>query len=220
MDDDLHNLYRARGYLPHGSMGEYAFEKLKSDSELFAEIILGLTKGAPRSSLDIDVAPGGRRISGVVNNVWPDAVIFYRPANVGPPDMLQAWIVRCLLLAAGDQREVLAAGNDFVFTFDERKPEENLMPLVNLFDRGQREPVLFLPKCSFFFADSMRKHGEVQRAIDAALTVWEGGNFLRGEAEDAYVAQCFGNSDVFNDEFTRIAEMVYRPMLDAMNKKE
>ncbi|HPB83017.1 MAG TPA: exodeoxyribonuclease V subunit gamma, partial [Spirochaetota bacterium] len=59
IDESLYPLYRARGYLPHGTMGEYAFRKIRGDCEKFAETITGLTKGTPMTSLNVETAAGG-----------------------------------------------------------------------------------------------------------------------------------------------------------------
>lgn len=220
MDETLYSLYRARGYLPHGTMGEYSFDTVRGGAELFAETILALTKGAPRDSLEFHTAVEGRGIHGTIDTVWPDAVILYRPAKVGPSDKLRAWIVRCLLLNAGEKREVLAAGTDEVYTFDEKEPGAVLARMIELYERGQREPLLFLPASSYACAESIRKYGDTHRALDAARAAWEGNSFIDGESKDPYMAQCLGNMDIFCREFIDIAETIYRPLLDAINKKE
>jgi exodeoxyribonuclease V gamma subunit len=220
IDESLYSLYRARGYLPHGTMGEYAFGKIKGDCEKFAETITGLTKGVSMTSLAIETAAGGRVIRGTIDNLWPGGVILYRPAQVSPSEKLKAWILRCLLLGVGEKREVIAAGTDAVYTFDEREPAPVLEPLIELYDRGRREPLLFLPKSSYAFAESMMKYRDVNRAREAARNAWEGSSYRRGDSEDAYMAKCFENTEIFTSEFIRIADAVYRPMLDAINRME
>ncbi|HON78575.1 MAG TPA: exodeoxyribonuclease V subunit gamma, partial [Spirochaetota bacterium] len=221
-DGGLFDVYRAGGKLPHGTIGEHAFNSICQASEMFAESIRDLTMGNERGSLDIETIVRGRRFTGTIDDVWPGGVIYFRPAQVKPYDMLRGWIVRCILTAAGDDREVYVAGTDAVRQYDRRDPEEILGPLIALYDRGLREPVPLLPQASFACAGVLKKNpGDRSGALSAARKKWEGEAWNgSSDADDPCMAACFGGLDIFNDEFLYISEIVYLRMLDAMNKKE
>ena len=92
---------------------------------------------------------------------------------------------------------------------------EILNTLLERFWKGMAEPLHFFPESSFEYARRLLlKHHSKSDALNAAKNKWTGNDFVRGESQDPYLERCFGTSDPLDDEFEKISEQVFAPLLD------
>jgi hypothetical protein len=79
-------------------------------------------------------------------------------------------------------------------------------------------------QASYRFADQRRKMAAPKSRSrssprEAARQGWRGGEFLRGDRLDPYIALCFrGQEPLENDSFTTWAEYLWRPIFDIVEE--
>jgi exodeoxyribonuclease V gamma subunit len=94
-------------------------------------------------------------------------------------------------------------------------PAHILNSLLKLFWEGISEPLHFFPESSFEYARRvLLRHQTKPEALNAAKNKWTGNDFARGESEDPYFERCFGKTDPLDDEFEKVSEQVFAPLLD------
>ena len=77
------------------------------------------------------------------------------------------------------------------------------------------EPLHFFPESSFEYASKLLlKNQTIQTASNSAKNKWTGNDFARGESEDPYFELCFGKTDPLDQDFGKIAEQVFAPVLN------
>ena len=76
-------------------------------------------------------------------------------------------------------------------------------------------PPHFFPELSFEYARKIiLKNQSKQVALNSGKNKWTGSDFARGESEDLYFELCFGKTDPLDDDFEKIAEEIFAPLLD------
>jgi exodeoxyribonuclease V gamma subunit len=191
---------KARGSLPPGALGDRVIEEVKELVIAIATEASKLTRaGADRDPLDVRVPLGaGRLVTGTVTGVNGDVLLSASYSRVAPRHRIAAW-VRLLALAASHPEEPFAAatigrgrGRDDVRTCwipplaedpDERRAAATaeLERLVDLYERGMREPLPLFTRTSAAWAEAAATGGGDPRT--EAQSAWESG--FRFEGEDA-----------------------------------
>jgi exodeoxyribonuclease V gamma subunit len=195
---------KARGSLPPGALGDRVIDDVKG---LVIDIATAVAKIAPdggaRDPIDVRVRlPGGRLLSGTVTGVTGTVLLSSSYSRVSPRNRIAAWI-RLLALSASHPEEEFAAatvgrgrGRDDVRTAwipplaedpaDRRAVAvTELERLVDLYERGMREPLPLYSKTSAAWAETARPGAGDPRADaeKAWQTYWNKGR--RIESEDA-----------------------------------
>jgi exodeoxyribonuclease V gamma subunit len=129
-----------------------------------------------------------------------------------PADALEAWLSHLLLCAdppRGMTPRTTAIARNGVWTF--RAPQDPgalLRQLVGIYRRGLAEPVHFFPKSAWAYC-----HGEHQ--VSKALQEWRvTAERPYGESGDvAYQLAFRGRPEPIDEDFRRLAEAVYDPLI-------
>jgi exodeoxyribonuclease V gamma subunit len=170
----------ARGTLPPGVLGKPVIDRVQPVVE---QIVAGAPAGE-RSSLDVRVAlADGRMLSGTVPDLVGSTLTSVRYARVRARHRLAAW-VRLLALTAGHPGRRFDAvvvgrapeGDDAVTVvrlpaLDPATALDYLRGLVDLYDRGMREPAPLASRTSAVYAALARDGTD---PVPAARTEWEG----------------------------------------------
>jgi exodeoxyribonuclease V gamma subunit len=189
----------ARGALPPGELARPPLARIGAILERVAEAARTLAPGDP-GSLDVSVVlPDGRTLAGTVTGVCGDTIRAVSYSRVRPRDRLRAW-VRMLALTAsrperpfesvviGRARAGVRGANVTVARIpplasnpDARRSLalEQLEVLLDLYDRGMREPLPLACETSAAYAQAVAA-GEDGEA--AARGAWE--TVFRYEKED------------------------------------
>jgi exodeoxyribonuclease V gamma subunit len=208
---------KVRGTLPPGRLGDLVIERVKSlVISIATDADALMTPGGDRDPIDIRVALGEERtLTGTVTGVDGDTLLSVSYSRVGAKHRIAAW-VRYLALAATDpQRRFSAAtigrgsGRDDVRTCrieplsDDpaeraRLARAELSVLLDLYDRGMREPLPIFPATAAAWAEARA------RGLDPepdARERWESqyrGNFwIDGEDADLNHALVLGGRPSF-----------------------
>ncbi len=189
----------ARGALPPGELARPPLARIGAVVGQLADAARTLTDGTP-GSLDVTVAlPDGRTLAGTVTGVCGDAVRAISYSRVRPRDRLRGW-VRLLALSAAypDRRSESVvigrarAGVRGAGVTVARIPAlgadpparrqaalEHLGVLLDLYDRGMREPLPLACETSAAYAEAVAAGGHAESAARGA---WE--TVFRYEKED------------------------------------
>ncbi|GAA1477672.1 exodeoxyribonuclease V subunit gamma [Nocardioides aestuarii] len=183
-----------RGALPPGRLGWRQAQAVRDQAMDLAVAALTHRQVEPRSH-DVDVAlPGGRRLTGTVGPVYDGRLVEVGFSRLGGKQLLQAW-VRLLALAAHDPDKhwtaLVVGRGPGKSTVAQRllgpvpeAPDVLLADLVDLYDRGRREPLPLPLKTSHAWAEAVHRGDE---ARPAAEKKWRSNRYPGEDAEPAHV---------------------------------
>jgi exodeoxyribonuclease V gamma subunit len=212
----------ARGTLPPGRLASLVIEDVRPVVERIAGIArrafgaAGGGGGAGPESVDVRIVlPDGRPLAGTVPGVYGDVLGAAAYARVRPTHRIRAWVRLLALSAAYASREYSAitvgrarygAHQEAFATvarlppIDPERAREHLQALVDLWERGMREPLPIGCESSAAYADAAR--GE-RGAIAAGRRQWESAwNYPREDAQLEHQL-AFGGVLTFDDLLAR-----------------
>jgi exodeoxyribonuclease V gamma subunit len=183
-----------RGVLPPSGIGNRILDEvLREVTPLLAAS--ADVRQADATTVDVSVdLPDGRRLAGTVGGVHDTSVVRVTYSRLGPKQRLRAWVQVLALSAGHPQQEWQAA------TFGKARsnsgyqrstlgpiaPEEArrlLGDLVDLRERGLREPLPMAVKTSFRYAGTRNRNRPVDVARRDAERDWLTGNFPGEQAD-------------------------------------
>jgi exodeoxyribonuclease V gamma subunit len=228
---ESYQLLKAKGQLPHGNVGKYAFDALSGEVRAFTdELQPFIAAEAPLAPFIVDKRIDAFHLHGVIGNIFPSAHLAYRFANIAPVDYLSLWIPHLALCAFAPEqypKVSLLIGKDAMFRI---KPVDNALDILhNLLkgrEEGMRGPLHFFPKSSYAYAEKVRKMRDAQEqpdpdeALASALAQWNGNDYARAERDDHYYALCFNATVPLDEDFARLALAIWEPIFDHLEKVE
>ncbi len=222
-----------RGVLPPGPLGQATLDEVLGEVGPLVDHTAALV-GPPRRSVDVLVPlAGGRELRGTVTGVHATAVVTIGYSKLGAKPQLSVWIALLALTAAHPDRPWTAVavgrgepGQPRSATFgplDQQQARSYLDALVDLYDRGLREPLPLPLKTSVEYAGAVAKMEGQHEAEFRARRAWTSGKFP-GEDADAAHTLVWGHlapyDEVFDEpppadetwagEPTRLAELSLR----------
>ncbi len=229
---DLLPSVRASGTLPHGSVGDAVYEGMVRGIEIFANKLGPLRAGEALDPIELDVSVSGFRLTGRIEPLYRKKLLQYRYARLRPGDLLRLWIYHLGLNLAGDANDAktsVIAGLDpgnrkeaswIAWGFEKvEKGEEVLSLLLDTYWKGLMHPLHFFPDTAWVLASEVvEKKKSTHEAFGKVKKAWQGGDYNRGEGENAYYRLCFRDKDPIDSEFERLAMMIFRPLLERRKK--
>lgn len=221
VESDLARL-RAQGVLPHGVPGELTLKGLAHEIDSFLPLITRAMAGRSFEKTGVEVVVDGFTVKGMVDSLGGSGFLSFRYAKATAADLLRAWFSMLLLQAA--HPGVGVAGmhihkEGMVRFAPVAEPFEVLKGLLDVYWKGLSKPLHFFPRSSHAYAESLKKHASVERAMQDARKQWEGAWDLGGESGDASSHLCFAGTDPLDDEFRDLAQAVFGPLLESMEAK-
>ena len=205
---------RCRGILPPARHGEAVFASAVEEVALFAQVVqekCGVK--IPLAPLDIELHLNGFRLTGRLDNIWPERMIRHRCAKLKAKDQLRAWIEHLALNAVtpvGYPRETLLLMTDGSKTFGPAPDAPSILQtLLDVYWQGLMAPLRFFPAAAMAYADN-----EIWD-LERARRKWADGynGIPPGEGRDPCFRLCFGHDDPFNAEFESLAHTLLEPFL-------
>jgi len=215
---DLQRL-RAEGVLPHGAPGEMALDILSRDIDAFFPLIERAMEGREMVRKDVSLKVDGFTVTGSVESLGGTGLLSFRYAKMTSSDLMRAWLALLLLQATHPGERVTALhihSQGMTRLGAVEDPLTMLRKLLDVYWQGLCKAVHFFPKSSLAYAETMKKHGRDERAMQEARKTWEGSMYLSGEAKDPSLLICFPRTDPLDGEFRETAMAVYGPILDAV----
>jgi exodeoxyribonuclease V gamma subunit len=235
-----------RGDLPPGPLGGHALQGIIDGLKGLVEQTVPLRQGEPRSyDVEVDLG-GGRRLTGSVGPVWENRLVTVSYSRLAAKHRLRAWLdILALTVARHDQswtshavgRRGRAAAHAMISPLDDRA-EQWLRDLVDLYDRGMREPLPMPPKTACAYAEEARRPQRGGDPEDKARREWETDRFsatgIPGEDADPSHVQAWGehaplecllspvrDDERWNDQPHRLGQLALRlwgPLLDGAER--
>jgi exodeoxyribonuclease V gamma subunit len=208
---------RARGSLPPGKLADPVVQQVRNDVEQIVQHAAGLAPVATHpSSVDVRVRlPGDRLLSGTVPGVYGDLLRTVTFSRVNARHRLAAWVRLLALTTAHPDRPFAAAtvgraarragsgATATVVRLPRLDPEEaltHLVSLVDLYDRGMREPLPIACMTSAAYADALRRGSDPAKA---ATQEWKTEWSFPREDEDPEHQLAFGRVLSFDELCSR-----------------
>ena len=185
-----------RGTLPPGPLGAAVLTRVEQRVGPLVEASAPLL-APPARAVDVRVdLGGGRLLTGTVDGVRGDAVVTVSCSTLAPKHRLRAWVLALALAAGGEGERAVTVGRRgmrAVTSTVTAPPHARalLAALVDLHDRGLREPLPLASATSAAYAAARVGHDSVEQALESARREWEGGRFP-GEDEDRHHRWAFG----------------------------
>ncbi len=235
---------RLRGVLPPGELGSRTLHEVEEQVRPLVVQANGLRQGTPRT-LDVDIdLGGGRRLTGTVSSIFGNRLVTVTYSRLAAKHRLRSWI-DLLALSAGHPDESWTAhalGRGKAGTTRamagplDHRAEAWLRDLVDIYDRGMREPLPLPTKtaCAYAEASFVKRRGAHIDPLWKAKREWETDRFsptgIPGEDADLAHVQVFGQAaplevltapprpdESWNDEPHRLGQYAWRvwqPLLD------
>ncbi len=183
----------ARGTLPPGELARPPLLRIGRAVQQLAEAARALGATAPPDSLDVNLPlPDGRTLAGTVTGVCDDVIRAISYSRVRPRDRLRAWVRMLALTAARPERPFESvvigrarAGADLADVTVARIAPlgedaaarretalHHLAVLLDLYDRGMREPLPLACEASAAYALAVAPGGDGEAA---ARNAWKSG---------------------------------------------
>ncbi len=217
--DEAAEVERARGLLPPGSLGERALKEALEEVGSLLGTVQSLPEFVePPRSLEVNVAlPCGRVLVGTVPEVRGATIVVCTYSRLRPRRRLQSWAHLLALSAAhpglgpravtiARRRSAMASAHvQFIgplgATEEEirRKAVENLGVLVDLYDRGMREPLPLYCETSAAWASARRLDQDCHKRAAEAWEPRYGSPFA--EASSPEHVTVLGEETTFDDVF-------------------
>lgn len=224
--NELFEINKAAGKLPHGQMGEIHFSQLVSGVQLFKKTLDELLSGRDRQQHDVDFKLGDFTITGRLVNLYETGLVLSRYATIKPKDMMRGWINHLVLNTVQNSADTfsetatfLVGKKDILKYIPLAAGSSYLEQLLALYWQGLSEPLCFFPQTSFVYAREIHKGKNVQEARLKAGIEWEGNNYNKsGEKNDPYNRLCYKNIDLTEPLFAETAIKIFMPIIEHQHK--
>ncbi len=208
-------LARAAGKLPHGQVGETLYQRERAAANLFAQRLRRFLPDPAPEPLSVDLELAGMRLVGRLAGVSPDGLKDFRVDRIRPRDYLALWlrhlVLNCLV-PEGVARHSQWLGEDRVAKLAPvAEPQRHLAALLALYRQGLCWPLRFFPRSAWAYAQALEN--PKADPLAAARTQWEGNDFVWAERLNAHYRLAFRDLDPLDEEFQRLAETVFKPLL-------
>ncbi len=205
---------RMSGLLPSGSVAEPWLETLLAPVLEMAEQIRPRMEPA-LPAREIALTIDGIRLHGEIHGLSVDGCTRYRGAKLRGEDRVALWLPHLALGAVGLPLASVHIALDGQLTLAPmvEGAATQLTNLVELYHRGQREPLPFFPNSAWAYAVSMAKDGDDAVAIKAALKIWRAHEGKKPEYRSA-----FRRPEPLDDDFRTLAGMIYGPLIPTITR--
>jgi len=176
---------QAAANIPNGAFGHLLYQETERTAQEIVRQLRPLTQTAAVER-EIQSTIADFQLSGWLNALYPKGRICCRCAKFTPVDLIRLWIYHlflCLSRPPGIQPVSFHFASDRVVCLRTvEHPEEELLPLLQAYRLGQREPLHFYPKAS----NALARARNTSAGRAAARRVWYSGYYPGEEEHPAY----------------------------------
>lgn len=232
-----------RGTLPPGPLGQRIIDDVMAAVEPLVNTTAQERVGE-RASLDVGLRIGNRDLAGTVSGICDTRIVAVDYSRLSAKQRLRAWISLLALTvtfpevawtavtvgrgSSGPEKSTLGP-----LTGDAARVA--LKQLVDLYERGAREPLPMPLKTGHAYAAARQRGSSVENALSAARMCWKTGNYPGEEVDPSFV-QVWGPSVTIEElalgqprpdehwarepsRFAELALRLWKPLLDAERRE-
>lgn len=222
----------ASGQLPVGEFGQIHFRGQVAEMQSLAEQILPYAS-QPADDLEVHLLlqlenESPISLQGWLNNHYQQALLSFKPGNIGGKDMLQHWLLHLAYYASGyPEKASVLIGKNGAWQFaplSQTYALSKLTELVSLLLQGLNQPLPFFASTGFDWAKKLcnkdaltivqqsADEALLEKAQQEALKRFNGTFVLQGEGVDPYIARCYPDLIARWPAFVELASQVYGPL--------
>ncbi len=188
-----------RGELPPKALGRAVMDEVQPNVQTLAEAAAPLLK-EPVRAVDVRLEVAGRSLSGTVTAVRGNAALDVSYSGMSAKRRARAWVLALALAASGEGDRAVGVnrrGRSAGITTITAPPDPvaALAELIDLYDRGMREPLPLTPKASSAYATRRERGDSVEAAEERARAEWT--SKYGGEWQDRYHEHVWGREAPF-----------------------
>ena len=216
-------ILRGGGHLPPRALGRVTHERAWEEMEGLRSSLAPHRAALDAPPLEIDIEVAGFRVEGEIGPAGPEGLLWWRIGALRPRDRIEVRLRQLALASAGH-----APASALAVTMKEgswsttslpapEEAEEELARWLEVWRRGQGEPLPFFPAASWAYAEHIARRGEnaAEEARNKAEHAWFGSPYHRGEGEEPYLALAFGEESPVTGAFRELATGLLGPLAGA-----
>jgi len=217
--ENVENVYRARGIIPHGSIGSIHMENISLSMNNFGQMVKDEIGGAKVEHLSFSAVIDDITINVHNLKLYDNNLILFRPSSLKAVDRIKLWVYHLLVNAHG-------IGSESRFISSDRrlllKPLSDagsvLSEILDLYREGLERCIPFFPQSSWEYVQGLydeKNPGEVT-ALKKFRSKWEDNHMFEGEMNrDPYIKLCFENVSVpeMHEDLKNKAFLIYNDLL-------
>lgn len=215
--ESLWQRLRATGAMPPGQPGRLEYQGMLARSESMASQLRPWLSEAGREGFDVNLQLAQGRLSGRLQNLLPAGQLIYTTGRFYPNQLLRHWLEHLVLNLAkppriGRETHLLQAGQSGMMR-PPRDADGLMASLMSLYREGHQRPLPFYPGTAWEYMQGQGRGGD-ERAMQEAAKRWFGKRYRPGDSSKPYNRLLWPDGDCLSDEFGRIAERVYGPLIE------
>lgn len=224
--DRVGALLHGSGRLPHAALGRVVHQDAQVEVARLNAHLASHQEARDAPPRDIDFEIDGFRVTGTVEHVGPDGLVWWRIGSLRARDRIEIWL-RQLAWAAAGHDPVGAAGigreKGEWKTVRLQPPDragEQLAHWLHAWWRGLMSPLPFFPETSFAYAKKIVKdRNDESAALSDGRDRWFGNRDVRGERLDPYLDLLYDQDDPLTGAFVELATDLLAPLVRAAASK-
>ncbi len=152
--ENMENIFRAKGILPHGVSGEVKIKEIKENACNIANTIIPMISNKKKRHVFVDINVNDINISGVIKDIYEDKLIIYSSSKLKGKYYITTCLKHLLLNASDYKTSLIFIGLDGKIEFkpvplsDAFKILHNLMEIYKI---GLTKCLPFFPDTSFTY---------------------------------------------------------------------
>ena len=208
------------GRLPHAALGRVVHEGVQDEVEQLTARLASHQEALDAPPRDVDFTLDGFRVTGTVEHVGPDGLVWWRIGSLRARDRIEIWLRQLAWAAAGhDLVGAVGIGREkgewkTVRLQPPDRAGEQLACWLRAWWRGLTTPLPFFPETSFAYANKIVKdRNDESAALSDARERWSGNTNARGERLDPYLDLLYDQDAPLMGAFVELATDLLEPLV-------
>jgi exodeoxyribonuclease V gamma subunit len=215
--EEMMTLFKARGVLPPGRVGEHDYAEISLEAGDFVSRVKAWTNGAAPQDKTICLQLGDFYINGCLPDVYDHGMIHVRFAKFNPRDLVRCWITHLQLCAAdpnGPKKHSAYLARDMSVVYEHVDDCRDVLEhLLHSYWEGLSTPLSFYPMSAYAYARARLEQKKTQKAaLGEAIAVMQGSQYKSGEIEEPYMNFYFDDTSPLDEAFEHMALDLFEPL--------
>jgi exodeoxyribonuclease V gamma subunit len=215
--EEMMTLFKARGVLPPGRVGEHDYAEISLEAGDFVTRVKAWTNGAAPQDKTICLQLGDFYINGCLPDVYDHGMIHVRFAKFNPRDLVRCWITHLQLCAAdpnGSKKHSAYLARDMSVVYEHVDDCRDVLEhLLHSYWEGLSTPLSFYPMSAYAYARARLEQKKTQKAaLGEAIAVMQGSQYKSGEIEEPYINFYFDDTSPLDEAFEHMALDLFEPL--------